>query len=449
LKIPNIIIIFCDDIGYGDIGCYGSRLNRTPRLDKMAYEGMLFKDFYVVSPVCSPSRAGLMTGCYPKRIGLDSGKDFCVLLPGDSIGLNPSEITIADILRKAGYATKIIGKWHLGDQIPFLPKNHGFDSYFGLPYSNDMCPHYPFNEKFHFPPLPLMREDKLIEIDPNQASLTDRYLAEAVSFINDCVRNKNKFFLYFAHMYVHEPIYVPYKYLFNSLNGPYGAAVEHLDYTTGVLLDTLTQLGIDQDTLVIFTSDNGSCCRGGGSNAPLKGEKGTTWEGGMREPCIMRWPGFIPQKTICSEIVTSMDFLPTLAYIAGSKPPDDRIIDGKDIRLLIFNETGAKSQYDAFFYYGSGDHSLHAVRSGEWKLHLIRKELYNLRSDICEEHNVYNKHPNVVKHLSKLADACRYDLGDNHTDTKGTNCRVVGQVENPVTLTSEKEMDSFIKALYD
>lgn len=362
---PNIVLIFCDDLGYGDISCYGSRVNRTPRLDRMAQEGMRFTDFYVASPVCSPSRAALMTGCYPKRIGLDSGHDFCVLLPGDPIGLHPEETTIAALLKSAGYATKMIGKWHLGDQPPFLPTRHGFDSYFGLPYSNDMLPDHSANNRFHFPPLPLVREEAVAEIDPNQASLTDRYTAEAMEFIQKSAASGKPFFLYFSHMYVHEPIYTPMKYLSASNNGAYGAAVEHIDSTTGVLLDTLREVGIDEHTLIILTSDNGSNCRGGGSNAPLRGIKGTTWEGGMREPCIMRWLRVIPAGAICREITTTMDFLPTLAHLAAAHVPDDRAIDGHNISTLLLGETDARSPYEAFFYYGTGDHNLHAVRAGK------------------------------------------------------------------------------------
>lgn len=256
----------------------------------MAQEGMRFTDFYVASPVCSPSRAALMTGCYPKRIGLDSGHEFAVLFPGDPIGLGSREATIPHLLKEAGYRTKMIGKWHLGDQPEFLPTRHGFDSYFGLPYSNDMLPDHPANDRFHFPPLPLMTDEEVVETDPNQAALTDRYTAEAIRFIEDNARKEPPFFLYLAHMYVHLPIHTPMKYEAASDNGSYGAAVAHMDQSTGCILDTLKELGIDKNTLGIFTSDNGSNGQDGGSNAPLRGTKGTTWEGGMREPCIMRWP---------------------------------------------------------------------------------------------------------------------------------------------------------------
>ncbi|MDP7414759.1 MAG: sulfatase [SAR202 cluster bacterium] len=453
---PNIIIIFCDDLGYGDIGCFGSEVNRTPVLDRMAEEGIRFTDFYVPSPVCSPSRAGLMTGCYPKRVGLDSGYDFSVLLPADPIGLHPDEITIADVLKSAGYATKMLGKWHLGDQSGFLPTDHGFDSYFGLPYSNDHYAGRPAEKRTHLPerfsqhrfnPMPLMRDDQVAELEPDQTFLTKRYTEEAVSFIRE---NKDQpFFVYFAHLYVHTPLFPPKEFLDKAENGPYGAEVECIDWSAGVILDTLKELGIDDNTLVIFTSDNGSTARMGGSNAPLRGTKATTWEGGMREPCIMRWPAAIPAGGVSHEVVSSMDFLPTMAKLAGVDAPDDRVIDGHDIRPLMFGEDNARSPYDAFFYYGTRNHELQAVRSGKWKLHLIANELYDLESDIGEQHDVFARRPDVVIRLAALADACRYDLGDACTGIEGANTRPVGRVDNPRPLTNLDEMSTNVRALYD
>ncbi len=446
---PNIIIIFADDLGYGDLGCYGSKVNSTPRLDRMASEGIRFSDFYVPSPVCSPSRAALMTGCYPKRVGLDSGYNFSVLLPGDPIGLAPGELTLPLLLRDAGYATGMIGKWHLGDQMDFFPNRHGFESYFGLPYSNDMLPDHPANDRFHFPPLPLMRDEQVMEIDPNQASLTDRYTAEVVRFIEKNAKRKKPFFLYLAHMYVHLPIHTPMKYVEASSNGSYGAAVAHIDQSTGLILDTLEDLGMEEDTLVIFTSDNGSNGRDGGSNAPLRGTKGTTWEGGMREPCIMRWPKQIPPGVICKEIATTMDLLPTLARIANEIVPADHIHDGKDILALMQGKANMRSPHKAFFYFGAGDHTLHAVRSGQWKLHLLLNELYDLEKDIAEQHNVYDQHPNIVERLTNLAKDCRQELGDAYTGVEGDGCRPVGRVKNPQTLTSLDAMDPIIRSMYD
>ncbi len=340
---PNIIVIFCDDLGYGDLGCFGSKVNATPRLDKMAEEGRRFTDFYVAAPVCTPSRAALMTGCYPKRV--DMASDFKdgrgVLFPGDPKGLHPDETTVASLLKSQGYATKLVGKWHLGDQPEFLPTQHGFDSYFGIPFSNDMCPDNWRNIDTwgKYPPLPLLRDDQVVGKDPNQETLTGHYLEDVLQFIRE---NKDgPFFLYFAHMYVHVPIYAPHRFLVNAQNGPYGAAVEHIDETTGAILDTLVELGIDDNTLVIFTSDNGSNGRNGGSNAPLRGHKGSTWEGGMREPCIMWWPGRVPAGSTCRELCTAMDLLPTAAALSGADLPD-RTIDGNDIRPLIFGEEDAR-----------------------------------------------------------------------------------------------------------
>ncbi len=458
---PNFIVIFCDDLGYGDLSCYGSERNHTPRLDQMAAEGTRFTDFYVASPVCSPSRSALMTGCYPKRIGLDRGHEFGVLLPGDPIGLHPDEITIASLLKDEGYTTKMIGKWHLGDQPEFMPTRHGFDDYFGLPYSNDMLPDHPGNNRYRFPPLMLMRNEDVAEVDPNQVSLTDRYLVEAQKFIR---ANKDEpFFLYLAHMYVHVPIYAPMRFNAVSKNGPYGAAVAHVDYTSGAILDTLCELGIAENTLVLFTSDNGAAAptgprraailagRGGiGSNLPLRGGKGSTWEGGMREPFIAWWPGTVPAGRECREVCTSMDLLPTFAHLAGGAPPDDRVIDGKDIRPLLTGEEGAKSPYDAFFYYNCGNHGLNAVRAGKWKLHLDRDELYDLEADIGETTDLFQEYPDIVAALRAKAETCRDDLGDGHTGAEGRNCRPVGRVANPTTILPVPDPDDlWVKAAYD
>ncbi len=432
---PNIVLIFIDDMGYGDLGCYGSTKNRTPRLDQMAEEGMRFTDFYVAASVCSPSRAGLMTGCYPKRVGLEAGTKFVVLMPEDPMGLNPDEITLPEILQTQGYETMLVGKWHLGDQPPFMPTNHGFDSYFGLPYSNDhysgrvYAKHLPKRFENGFNPLPLMRNNEILEKDPDQSTLTARYTEEAVQFIR---KNKDQpFFLYLSHMYVHTPLFPAAEFRAKSRNGAYGAEVEQIDHSTGVVLDTLKELGLDENTLVIFTSDNGSR-GGGGSNKPLKGRKGQTWEGGMREPCLMRWPGTIPSGSTCSELTTAMDFLPTFAKLAGGSAPDDRIIDGHDIRDLMTGVPEAATSYEAFFYYRQN--ILEAVRSGKWKLHLKLKQLYDLEADIGEKRNLYTANPDVVGKLKQLADEIREDIGDKNT--RGKNVRPAGTVANPVPLTT-------------
>jgi len=441
---PNIIIMFCDDLGYGDIGCFGSERNRTPRLDRMAAEGVRLTDFYVGAPLCTPSRAALMTGCYPRRVGLDYGYRDPTLFPGDPMGLNPDEISLASLLRDQGYATRMVGKWHLGDQPEFLPTAHGFDSYLGLPYSNDMIPDHPMQEKHQFPPLPVLRDDRVVDVDPNQASLTDNYLDEALRFIRE--QRDGPFFLYFAHMYVHVPIYAPFHFLCRSQNGPYGAAVEHIDHVTGALLDELAQLGIDDNTLVIFTSDNGSG-GGGGSNAPLRGHKGSTWEGGIREPFIARWPRLLPAGHVSSELATAMDLLPSLVRWAGGTEPRDRIIDGRDIRPLLEGDGEARSPHDAFFYYRRN--TLDAVRSGSWKLHLHTGQLVDLESDIGEEHDCSADHPEIVRQLEQRADACREDLGDESCDMAGANCRPVGWAEGSQPLTSLDWRHPYMQAAYD
>ncbi|HET6457130.1 MAG TPA: sulfatase-like hydrolase/transferase [Armatimonadota bacterium] len=421
---PNFIVILADDLGYQDVGCFGSPLIKTPRLDRMAAQGMRFTDFYA-APVCTPARAALMTGCYPPRVGLPS-----VINYKHTIGISSNEITIAQLMKSRGYATCCIGKWHLGWQKPFLPRNHGFDHYFGLPFSNDM--HYG-NEK-----VPLIRNEEIIEQPANLDTLTERYTDEAVRFIND--HKDEPFFLYLPHTYPHVPLNASPRFSHKSARGIYGDVVECIDWSTGRILDNLKKLGLDDNTLVVFTSDNGPWLQKGpefgGCALPLRAGKGTTWEGGMREPTIMRWPGHIPAGSTCSEVASVMDLLPTLAGFAGAKVPTDRIIDGKDIRPLMTGKPGAKSPHDEFFYYWNKE--LQAVRSGRWKLVLPHHErqtnteiplsLYDLQADISETTDVLAKHPDVVKRLLKAAARMRQDVGDDITGTPGKNRREPGRV---------------------
>ena len=462
---PNIVLINCDDLGYGDLGCYGATQNDTPVLDRMAAEGTRFTDFYMASPVCSPSRAALLTGCYPPRIGFGDLDGLGVLFPGHRLGLHPDEITIARILADAGYATKLVGKWHCGDQPPFLPLRHGFEGYYGIPYSNDMGRQHwpedlpPFAELLadmglhlptpEMPPLPLLLDDEVLEAQPDQTSLTARFVEESVRFIRD--NRERPFFLYLAHIYVHVPIYVQERFARSSRNGPYGAAVASVDWAAGVLFSELRRLGLDDDTLVIFTSDNGSRGKDGGSNTPLRGQKGTTWEGGMRVPCVVRWPGRVPAGSVSGTLATAMDLLPTLASLAGAAVPADRTIDGRDISEVLLGREQT-SPHDAFFYYRGND--LEAVRSGRWKLHLAKRgepaeRLYDLEEDVGEREDVHDHHPEVVARLSGLADEARHDLGDARLGMAGAGVRPVGQVDHAVPLTSFDPDHPYYLAEYD
>ena len=441
-RAPNFILIFCDDLGYGDVGCFGSKKHRTPILDRMAAEGMKFNSFYVTSGVCTPSRSSLMTGCYPRRVNMHQDhKNLCVLFPLGKKGLNPKEITIAEMLKEKGYATACVGKWHLGDQKEFLPTRQGFDYYYGIPYSNDMGGRN--NGKDKRPPLPLLRNETVVEAPAKQDTLTKRYTQEVIRFIT---KNQDKpFFVYLPHTMPHNPVHASDAFRGKSANGRFGDSVEEIDWSTEQIIKTLKTLGIDEHTLVVFTSDNGAASRWGGSNGPLRGWKGSTWEGGMREPCIMRWPGKIPAGTQSKEMCCTMDLLPTFAKLAGTKPPSDRVIDGKDIWDLMSNKTGAKSPHKAFYYYQMGQ--LQAVRSGKWKLHLPLKpkkrnwgkpepqspvQLYDLEADIAESNNVADQNPDVVQRLLKLAEKARKDLGD--VDKTGEHQRPAGLAVNPKPL---------------
>jgi len=399
---PNFVFLFADDLGYADLGCYGSDKIATPNLDRMAAEGIRFNDFYTGEPVCTPTRAALMTGCYPKRVGLHRH----VLFPTSKTGLNPSEITVARLLKDQGYATMCIGKWHLGHHPEFLPTRHGFDAYYGIPYSNDMPTPIPDGGKG----VVLLRDEKVIEHPTDQATLTERYTAEAIKFIT---ANKDRpFFLYLPHTFPHGPLHVSARFKGKSKGGLFGDVVECIDWSCGEILAAIKQAGIDEQTLVIFTSDNGP---GGHPAPPLRGGKGSTWEGGMRVPFIARWPGKVPAGAACAEQASVMDILPTFAGLAGARMPTDRVIDGKDIWPLMSGRPGARSPHEAFFYYSMyGD--LSAVRSGQWKLHIKisaygrsakEKEaapaLYDLSADIGEKTNVAADHPDVVERLTKMA----------------------------------------------
>lgn len=430
-KRPNVILVFCDDLGYGDIGPFGSKTHATPVLDQMAKEGMCLTDFYSTCPVCTPSRASLMTGCYPRRVNMHvDEKNLCVLFPAARKGLNPNEITIAEILKNEGYRTMCIGKWHLGDHPDFMPTNQGFDSYFGIPYSNDM------NRKQV--PLPLVRDLTVIRDSVQRDdTITEQYTKEAVKFIK--ASSDEPFFLYLPHTAVHLPLVPGKKFKNSSKDGAYGDWVQEIDWSMGELLKAVKSEGIDDQTLILFTSDNGSAREKQGSNLPLRGRKGRTDEGGMRVPCVVRWPGKIPSGTKSNLITSTLDLLPTFAAISGGEMPNDRTIDGVNIWPILSGKEKLNVR-DVFFYYQMDQ--LQAVRSGNWKLFVGmelkkrnwgksegRKELalYNLAEDIHEDKNVAADNPKVVKILQSWANEARKDLGDLGMQGKGQ--RKAGWVE--------------------
>ena len=417
-KSPNFIIIFTDDQGFEDIGCFGSPKIKTPHLDKLAAEGRKFTSFYSANSVCSPSRASLLTGCYPVRVSIPG-----VLFPRHEIGLNPDEITIADLLKSKGYATSCIGKWHIGHKPKFLPTRQGFDSYYGIPYSNDMTIDPEANlaadiklregftlerirsEKPKKDFVPLMRNEEVIEYPCDQTTLTQRYTEEAVKFIEE---NKNKpFFLYLPHTMPHIPLFASEKFKGKSERGLYGDTIEEIDWSVGEIMKALRDNNLDENTLVIYTSDNGPWkLKGGrgGSAHPLRGFKFQTYEGGMRVPCIMYWKGKVPAGSSCDEIAATIDLLPTIAGLSGAELPNDRAIDGKDIWPLIAGKKGAQTPHEIYFFYKGN--KLESARQGKWKLRRSGKksqsvELYDLASDISESKNLAKENAILVNEMIK------------------------------------------------
>ena len=393
LECPNIVFIFIDDMGYGDIGPFGST-NRTPHLDRMAEEGMKLTDFYVSATMCTPSRAALMTGCYADRVGMEENENGPVVFPADTRGLNPSEITIAEVLKAQGYATGCFGKWHLGDQLQFMPLAQGFDEYEGTPYSNNM---WPFQENRTFPPLPYMKQEKVVaEIadGESQAILCEAVTDAAIDFIKR--HRRGPFFAYVPHSFTHLPRYASEGQVKRAEGDMVRAQIEAVDMSVGRILATLREQGLAENTLVFFTSDNGPAA--GSSAGPLKGRKGgPKFEGHMRVPTQAWWPGRIPASTVCSEIAASIDIFPTLAKLAGGEVPTDRIIDGKNI-LALLTTPGAKSPHSELYYEYDG------VRKGKWK-YLKAKEkfsLYDLDADLGEKTNLLKLHPEKVEELRAL-----------------------------------------------
>ncbi|HEY7306214.1 MAG TPA: sulfatase [Bryobacteraceae bacterium] len=406
-RLPNFVLFLADDLGYGDLSCYGSKI-QTPNLDRMAAEGVHLEEFYAF-PTCTPSRAALLTGRYPLRSGL-----VRVLAPREHFGITDAEITLGQALQSLGYATACIGKWHLGDFIRYGPNRHGFDYFYGLHYSNDMT-----LPAVDWPPLRLYRNEKVIESPARQDTLTQRYTQQAIEFIEG---NKNRpFFLYLPDTMPHVPLAVSSGFRGKSSYGLYGDAVEEIDWGVGQIMALLRTRELDQNTLTIFTSDNGPAIRTrfvahAGSAGPLRGGKGTTWEGGTRVPCIARWQGHIPGGAKLKGIASLLDILPTFVRAANGSLPSDRVIDGKP--LLDFLEMKAPSHNHEFFYYSG--RRLFAARVDDWKVHFIKRkrgprghlstpvycrppELYNLAKDPGEQHDVASEHANVVKRLSGIA----------------------------------------------
>ena len=426
---PNIVILFIDDMGYGDIGPFGNQVNQTPHLDRMEEEGIKFTQFYVANTACTPSRSALLTGTYAHRIGMDGGNgNLVVTFPGDKRGLNPNEITIAEMLRENGYATGCFGKWHLGDQPQFMPLAQGFDTYFGIPYSNDMWPlHTSKNPitKRKYEPLPVMSQDQAVahvEDGVDQSLLAEVFTDKAIAFIKK--NQKKPFFCYIPHAHVHKPRYARPEYLKRAEGNVDRAHVEEVDDSIGRVLQTLKDLQLDQNTLVIFTSDNGAAS--GMSSGPLRGGKGgPKYEGHMRVPTLAWWPGTIPAGSISKEIGVTTDLLPSLAKLTVSKVPDDRIIDGKDISDVLLGKKDAQSPHQLHYYENEG------IRRGDWKLVKkgSRSELYDLSKDPGERKDLSRNHPELVKELNRAL--------QKHAASIAANLRPAGFAKRPKPILKE------------
>ncbi len=468
---PNVVLILTDDQGYADLGCYGATGFATPHLDRMAAEGMRFTSYYVSQAVCSASRASLLTGCYAERIGIQGA-----LGPNDRTGISDGEETIAQVLKKRGYAAAAFGKWHLGHHPEFLPLRHGFDEYFGLPYSNDMWPlgydGKPLTDgrKSSYPALPLIDGERTVETIGSLAQmdqLTTRYTERAVRFIE--ANRKRPFFLYLAHSMPHTPLGVSDKFRGRSRQGPYGDVIMEIDWSAGRILESLRRLGLDEDTLVIFASDNGPWLNFGtssGSAGPLREGKGTMWEGGARVPCLMRWPGRIPAGLVSDRIVASIDILPTVAELAGAPLPG-RPIDGLSLARILTGDRKAEPRDHFYFYYGR---ELQAVRRNRWKLHFPHVyrsyrgvepgrdgmpgpyaqgrtglELYDLETDIGETKDIAAERPDIVLELQALAEKAREELGDSLTGRIGRGVRPPGRAAATPRTTALSTLHNAVK----
>ena len=445
---PNIIIVFIDDMGWADVGFNGGTHVQTPRLDQMAKEGMVLTDFYVAQPVCSASRSALLTGCYPNRIGISGA-----LGPHATHGINSDETTIAELCKKSGYATAIFGKWHIGHLEPFLPTNHSFDTFEGIPYSNDMWPMHPAAKKGTYPPLPYYKDDKVIRTQPDQSQFTKDFTNLTIEFIKE--HKDEQFFVYLPHPMVHVPLHVSEEWDGATGMGIYADVVAEIDNGVGRIIDTVNELGIEDRTLIIFTSDNGPWLSYGdhaGQTGIYREGKGTTFEGGVRVPFVAWWPGMIPEGTTSNEPVMTIDVLPTLAEWMVAATPEN--IDGKSfVSILEGNQAATSPQEAYYFYYRQND--LEAMRMGKWKLHFPHGyrsmvdnpvgsggkpgkydysvktglELYNLEIDPSETSNVIHVYPDVMQKLLGLANSMRSELGDNLVDVLPSGNREHGIVE--------------------
>lgn len=447
-KPTNIIVILMDDMGYGDLRANGAMGYDTPNIDRMVRNGMLFTHFYSPQAVSGASRVGLITGCYPNRLSM-----FGAPGPNSKTGISAKETTMAEMLKEQGYATAIYGKWHLGDRPEFLPTRHGFDEFYGIPYSNDMWPHHPTSK---YPDLPLIEGERTIELNPDQSQFTTNFTNRTLEFIDK--NKKRPFFIYLAHPMPHVPLFVSDKFKGKSSQGLYGDVMMELDWSIGAVMEKLKGEGLDKNTLVVVISDNGPWLNYGnhaGSSGGLREGKGTSFEGGQRIPCIMQWSGVIPSGAVCDKLSSSIDLLPTFAAISGAKLPEHKI-DGVNIMPLLRNEAKANPRTSFYYYYRAND--LEAVSDGQFKLifpHTYRcyenfipdndgrpgkvneyhkldeKMLIDLRRDPGERCNVIGQHPDVVEQLERMANDARKDLGDNLTGNKGLNRREVGRSTHP------------------
>ncbi len=449
-SLPNIVLVLVDDLGYGDLGCFGHPTIRTPHLDSLARDGVRCTDFYVSQPVCSASRASLLTGCYANRIGIHGA-----LGPNAKHGLHQDEVTLAEICKQQGHATAAFGKWHLGHLAPFLPRRHGFDEFYGIPYSNDMHPAHPEAPK-SYPPLPLIEGDAIVARDPDQDRFTHDFTSRAIDFITRSAARRQPFFVYLAQPMPHVPLHAAQDARGRSAAGLYGDVVEEIDREVGRILETLDRLELARDTLVLFISDNGPWLSYGnhaGSAGPLREGKGTTFEGGVRVPCLLRWPGHLPAGHVCRAPAMTIDVLPTLARLLGAELPPHPI-DGTDIWPLLAGERDGRTAPDALFFWYH-DNDLEAMRTGKWKLHFQHRyrsmqdrapgdngrpgayahgvptglALYDLEADPGERFNLAATLPHVVLALTARADRMRGDLGDRLTQRQGSGTRAAGRAQ--------------------